>query len=122
MILERGSQFIIEVTRDGVTSRKEAIAQVPGSKVACIAQLNALIKRFADMGSLKSPVQMCPEEDGFYAIKTRCGLRAYGWYHSTRRRVFVISHFIMKKKQKLDPRDIDRAKRNRDEYEEAEDE
>jgi hypothetical protein len=81
------------------------------------SQLLRLIERLADFGKLHSPDQFNYETDGIFAIKARCGLRAYGWYHSQRRSVFVISHFIMKKKQKLNPIDIERALRNKAQYE-----
>jgi hypothetical protein len=58
------------------------------------------------------------EDDGFYAIKARCGLRAYGWFHTHQRGVFVISHFIMKKHKKLKKRDKERMENNRKAYEE----
>lgn len=120
MIFAKGVARTIEGTDDAQTTLAEAEAQVPGSKEGCKAQLYALIKRLADFGKLSSPDQMRLEGDQIFSIKTRCGIRAYGWWHRKRRGVFVISHFIMKKKDKLDPRDLDRAKQNRDRYERAE--
>lgn len=113
MIFYSGQYFVIEETDDATESRPEAESH---AQPTCIAQLKRLIERFADFGSLKSPEQMNNEGDGIYAIKGRCGLRAYGWYHATRPRVFVISHYILKKKQKLDPADLTRAQNNRENY------
>jgi hypothetical protein len=110
-----GVNFTIEETDDAVESKIAAQAQA--QPTTCIAQHIQLIQRFADFGKLSSPDQMVPEGDGIYAIKARCGLRAYGWYHSQKRGVFVISHYICKKKQKLDPADLARAISNRDSYE-----
>ena len=112
-----GQKYTIEITEDGLSSRREAESCVPSNKKACIAQHIALIKRLADIGELKSPEQFRHEGEGVWAVKARCGLRAYGWYHGSRRGVFVISHFLLKKQQKLDRRDLDRAKRNREQYE-----
>lgn len=117
MIYAKGARLTIEWTNDARATLPEAEAQVPGSKDACKAQLRALIKRLADVGKIFSQDQMRMEEDSIFAIKTRCGLRAYGWFHRQRRGVFVISHFIMKKKQKLNRGDLERAKKNRDQYE-----
>lgn len=113
MIFYSGQSFVIEETSDAQESRPEAEGHAQAS---CVAQLKRLIQRFADFGSLKSPEQMNNEGDGIFAIKARCGLRAYGWYHPQRQKVFVISHYICKKKQKLDPADLTRAKNNRDSY------
>lgn len=115
MIFYKGNIFTIEETDDAIASKPEAESQAQPS--IAVAQHKNLIKRFADMGKLRSPDQMTPEGDGIFAIKARCGLRAYGWYHSINRHVFVISHYICKKKQKLDPADLERAQRNRIKYE-----
>lgn len=117
MIFAKGARLTIEWTADAKRSRPEAEAQVPGSKKGCTAQLQAIIQKLADKGKIFSQDQMRLEEDGIFALKARCGLRAYGWFHRQRRGVFVVSHFIMKKTQKLDRRDLDRARNNRDQYE-----
>ena len=117
-IFSQGASLRIEWTDDGEESLKEAELQVPGSRDACKAQLRALIQRLAEIGKLRSGDQFRHEGDQIYAVKTRCGLRAYGWFHGNRRGVFVLSHFIMKKKDKLDPKDLNRAKEIRRLYEE----
>lgn len=119
MIFAKGAKLTIEGTEDARASLAEAEAQVPGSKEGCKAQLMALIQRLADIGKIFSPEQMRLEEDGIFALKARCGLRAYGWFHRQRRGVFVISHFVMKKAQKLDRRDLERARQNRNQYEDT---
>lgn len=83
-----------------------AEALVPGQQSACKAQLKRLLQRLADRRQLNSPEQFRNEGDGVWAIKTRCCLRAYGWFDD---RVFVVSHFCCKKKSKLDPADKSRA-------------
>lgn len=117
MIFARGTRLTIEWTADAQRTLPEAEAQVPGSKEGCKAQLRAIIQKLADQGKIFSPEQMRLEEDKIFALKARCGLRAYGWFHRQRRNVFVISHFIMKKTQKLDRRDLEWARKNRDQYE-----
>ena len=103
----------IEQTLDAMGSWKESSNRAPDH---CIAQLSRLAQRLADLGKLRSPDQFNDEGDGFWAIKARCGLRAYGWYHSKRRRVFVISHFILKTKPRLSQADKARMKHNRQEF------
>lgn len=88
-----------------------------GCRESCRIQLYALIKRLADRGELRVPDQFVSEGNGIWAIKTRCGLRAYGWYHSRKRGVFVISHYINKKRQKMRRSDLERIERNRKSYE-----
>ncbi len=45
------------------------------------------------------------------AAKARCGLRGYGWFQTLRSGggAFIVSHFIVKKKQRADPKDVERA-------------
>lgn len=108
-----GTKLTIELTSDGEESLVEAESHVPASNDGCKAQLRHLLKLFAETGRLRSGEQINSEGDGFFAIKTRCCLRAYGWYHRYRRSVFMVSHFICKKRQKLNPADIARANKNR---------
>lgn len=110
MLFCKGSHYEISQTPDAKSSWEEATGH---AKEACIAQLVNLIKRLSDIGKLNSPDQFNHEGDGIFAIKARCGLRAYGWFHAHRRGVFMISHFRYKNWQKLDPADLRRAKKNR---------
>jgi hypothetical protein len=114
MLFYKGVSLEIDQTPDAAECWNEVSANATPN---CVAQLLRLAKRLADVGSLRSPDQFNNEGDGFYAVKAECGLRAYGWYHSSRRGVFVISHFILKKTQKLSPSDKERMKRNRRQYE-----
>lgn len=113
MRFHSGTKLVIEFTDDAITSQMEAESHVPPNQAACKAQLRRLLQRLGDVGQLRSDDQWNTEADGFFAIKARCGLRAYGWFHRYRRGVFVVSHFIFKKRQKLDPADRVRAKGNR---------
>ena len=93
------------------------MASVPGSKKGCVAQMKRLIERLADFGYLRSPDQWNTEGDGLYAIKARCGLRAYGWFASeSSGKVFVIGHATLKKKQKADPQDLQKTQNERKQY------
>jgi hypothetical protein len=120
MRFHSGAKLVIELTTDALASLTEAESHVPDTHAACKAQLRRLLQRLAEIGTLKSPDQWNTEGNGFFAVKTRCGLRAYGWFHSSRRGVFVVSHFIYKQRQKLDPADIARAERNRQQLYESE--
>jgi hypothetical protein len=113
-LIYEGRVYKIVQTEDAEVSQPEAEAH---ARKACIAQLDAMIKRLANMGKLNSPKQINNEGNGIWAIKARCGLRAYGWYCRCERGVFVISHYIYKKQQRLDPRDMARAEGNRSSYE-----
>ncbi len=117
MIFHKGNRFTIDVTDAAEAAWVEAEAQVPGNQEACKAQLRRLLTRLGDFGELQSPNQMNDEGDGIFAVKARCGLRAYGWYSSSKRRYFVIGHVVLKTKQKLDKRDHDRACEARRNYE-----
>lgn len=114
----KGHIFTIELTEDAEASHIDAFGHVPGSQDACKANLLARIQRFADMGTrgLRYPDQLNDEGNGFYAIKARCGLRAYFWYSKKRRYLAVISHFIYKTQQNLDELDKVRMIKNRTDY------
>ena len=105
-----GSHFKVMHTPDAKATQGEAEAHCT---LACARQLDALIKRFADRGRLGSSDQFVNEGDKIWAIKTRCGLRAYGWYHTSQQGVFVISHYINKKRQKMLRADVERVNKNR---------
>lgn len=95
-------------------SRDAAEAAVPASRRACIKQMDHLLKQLADSGRLRSPDQFRHERDGVFAVKTRCGLRAYGWLGDFEgKAAFFVSHYILKKQQKLAPEDFERTVRNR---------
>ena len=83
---------------------------MPGNRSACPVQLRANLSQLADSGTLRSPDRINYEGDQIYAVKTRGGLRAYGWFcHLEGRKGFAISHVTLKRKQKLDPKDRARA-------------
>jgi len=105
-----GRTYTIVHTDDADKSLPEAERHAP---LACKAQLRRLTERLADIGTLRSPDQFNAEDDGFYAIKARCGLRGYGWFSKLHKGVFIVSHYICKKKSKLAKKDKDRMKRNR---------
>lgn len=106
------------LTDGGMASKEAADRKVPGNLAACKKQLERLLKRLADRGTLQSPDQLRNEGDGIYAVRARCGLRAYGWFDSdaTGKGQFVVSLFIMKKSAKLKKGDKDSVIAARDEW------
>ena len=102
--------------RDGCReSWERADDQVPGQRKPCVAQLIARLNLLAEKGRLRSPDHMRHEGDGIYAVKARCGLRAYGWFcNFDGRRAYVISHVVLKKQQKARPSDLAKARAERD--------
>lgn len=117
-----GRRLTIEQTEDAAESWAQAVGSVPGNQASCPAALAVRIKRLADYGVLHGE-KMFREEGKtrgdvkVFAIKAKCGLRAYGWYHTKRRGVFVISHFIFKSHKKMRDQDRQRLERNRLAYE-----
>lgn len=119
-VFYEGNRYWILQMPGACESFTEACAGVPGNKDACPAQLVRLIKRLGDLGKLHSRDQFVHEGDGTYAIKTRCGLRAYGWFDRYRgRAAFVISHYILKKRQKFDPADQSIVEKNKMRFKET---
>lgn len=82
------------------------------------AKIDALFERFVDAGKLSNREHFNSEGDGFWAFKAY-QLRAYGWYSRRLPRAFVVSHFVIKKKDKLQAVDKDRMQRNRKDFEQA---
>ena len=109
--------MVVHTTSAGRDALGQAIALVPGSKKGCVAQMKGLIARLADFGYLRSPDQWNAEGNGLYAVKARCGLRAYGWFASeSSGKVFVIGHATLKKNQKADPQDLQKTQDEREQY------
>lgn len=122
IIFHQGLKKTILFTPQGEKSLGEAEAKVPGNQRSCVAQLRGLLKRFGDVGKLQSPEQLRHESDGIYAVRARCGLRAYGWLdHDYKNSValFVVGHCVLKKTQKLSSADLERVKKEREIYREG---
>lgn len=110
----RGAALSIWLRVGAEDTWNEAEKLVPKSLSACPRQFRARMLQLAETGRLRSPDHMNHEDNGVYAIKATCGLRAYGWHESHEgRRVFVISHVSLKKGQKLDPKDRERTEEAR---------
>lgn len=111
----QGRTLTIWLREKATAAWDEAEAGVPGNRRACKAQFRARIKQLADVGTLHGADHFNGEGNGIYAVKATCGLRAYGWFDRVNgRRAFVIGHVILKKKQKLDPADRERAEKERE--------
>jgi hypothetical protein len=108
-----GIRLTVEFTPDAYSTWAACQSQ----RDNCLAQMLALLERLANIGRLHSPEQFRAEGEAIFAIKARCGLRAYGWFHRTRRAIFVVSHFMVKKTARLDSRDLRQAGQNRELYE-----
>lgn len=113
-----GAVLDVLLTEEGEQTWQDAERHVPPNKVACKAQLRARLARLADHGRLRNPDLMNSEGEGIHAVKTTCGLRAYGWFTSGMhgQKVFCIGHVVMKKKQRANPEDLNRVKRVRAMY------
>jgi hypothetical protein len=84
-----------------------------GKPAACFAQLMRLLQRLADH-KLRSPDQFNAEGDGIFAVKARCGLRAYGWFQKPGAPfIFVVGLIKHKKRANLNPADIRRVENRR---------
>jgi hypothetical protein len=81
-----------------------------------VAKLQALFERFVETGKITNREQFNSEADGFWAFKAY-QLRAYCWYSRRLPRALVISHFVVKKKDKLAASDKQRMQRNREAFE-----
>jgi hypothetical protein len=95
----------------------EALTGIPPKKHdGVIAKLVARRGFLADQGQLRTPDYWntegeLPDGKRFYAIKAD-DLRAYGWFSGRHKGVFYISHFALKKGQKLAKKDARRVIQN----------
>jgi hypothetical protein len=118
-VFYRGDRLTVLLMPGASVTFEEACARVPGNKDACPAQLLRLLKRLADFGTLHSCDQFRHEGDQIYAIKARCGLRAYGWFDAYEgRTAFVISHYILKRRDKFASTDREAVLANRTTFKE----
>lgn len=109
MIYYAGNKLTIHFTSDAEKTYNEIQAS---TKEGYLISFKALVYRLADFGKLRSPDQFRIENrknPKAWAIKGKDGIRAYGWQIKNG---FVISHFIKKKKDKLDQKDIEKVKKN----------
>jgi len=114
-LYKRGTALSIWRIRDAVNTWNDAIQLIASQKRdAQEAQLAARLSLLASKGRLRSPEMMNAEGNEIFAVKTTGGLRAYGWFDRVLgHRAFVISHLTLKKRQKLSPKDLNRATRAR---------
>ena len=105
MIFHSGKKLTIHLTERGDADRSEIEKMYGKSERACVAQLNRMLKLLGDKGALQSPEQFRDEGDGVFAVKARCGLRAYGWFEPGGR--FVVGRMVRKKRDKMNPGDRD---------------
>lgn len=106
----RGQVMDVFTWAEGSRSWDAVFAKYGSQYCAHLAQLQALLERLANQGNLRSPDQMHAQDDGIFAVKSRFGFRAYGWFdRSNGRRCFVIGYVRLKKEDKADVADIRRC-------------
>lgn len=76
---------------------------------ACAVQLLALLQRLGDVGKLRSQDAYEGYGDNIFAVKARCGLRAYGWVDGKN---WVVSHCTYNKDQEITDNDRNTVFRN----------
>ena len=114
----RGSKRWIVGVPGAHSSFHEAVANVPGNRNACPSQLVRYVELLSNGVTSLSSQHYRHEGDQIYAIKARCGLRAYGWYSTyLGEPAFVISHVILKKWDDFRDADRQRVLANRKVYE-----
>ena len=97
-----GEKFSIWLTPNALeTLEKLKADQSNAQGVTALANLFAKMSKYCETGKLHSPDELNDEDDGFYSFKNDFGFRAYWWYYGKQRGVILISHFILKKRQKL---------------------
>lgn len=109
------SGCIVIGTNTAETTFNELQSEYGATHLDMFAQMDSRLKYLSEKGRLRCPDYMNNEHDGFYAVKTRKGLRAYGWFEQCAgKKCFIISHFIFKKQQKLASEDKNKMKKVKD--------
>ena len=112
MVFYRGARRLILFAPGAEATLEEAKGHVrPQVREACTAQIYRVLKRLGDFPQVRNTELFRSEGNGVFAVKARCGLRGYGWFQtlSSGESAFVVSHFILKKRQSLDPSDVEQA-------------
>jgi hypothetical protein len=112
-LYHQGASRTILLTEDGEQSIRDLVAVHSKEIETGLARADALIRTFAETGQLRSPDQWRKEGDGFWAIRAK-QIRFYGWYEHGG--IFVVSHAICKRHQKLSDADKSRMLKNQAEY------
>lgn len=117
--VRRGNSLDVLITEEGIESQEQAFSHVPPNQKACIAQLFKRLDKLAAKGRLRTPDEFTNEGPKIYAVKARCGLRAYGWFSSDKsgKKIYVIGHVVLKKSRKANPADLERTRKLREHYE-----
>lgn len=111
-IVSLSTGLTIDVTEE-LSSVEEALAEFQGhggSVAKAAAGMLALFNRFAEHGRIRS-VRLFHEaskHEGIYEF-IKGDLRVYFFFSSDSGEVVVCSHAIRKKRQRVDPGDVDRA-------------
>lgn len=115
-VFSRGSHRQIIFLPEAESTLAGSLARVPENRRrSCRAQLFSALEFLANRQEILNRDKFRNEGDGIYAVKTSCGIRGYGWFQqmNSGEGAFVVSHFILKKSQKLNVRDLLRAKEAR---------
>lgn len=106
----QGRRLTIWFTPEATQSWHGVESQVPE---ACVVRLLALLQRLADVGKIRSQDAFEDYGENIFAVKTRCGLRAYGWVDG---KCLVISHCLYNSNRKFSDSDRNTVRRNIDLY------
>jgi phage-related protein len=83
-----------------------------------IVQLQALFQKFSELGPWNDPTKLKALEDGFYEFKLKTGLRVFFYYDEKNRQVVILTHAFHKKSQKTPPKELERMRRIKKDFEE----
>ena len=124
MVFYRGPYRHILFAPDAAATLEEAKGHVrPQVRESCTAQLYRVLMRLGDFQQVRNTELFRSEGKGIFAVKARCGLRGYGWFKTlaSGESAFIVSHFILKKRQAANPSDIDQAVAARENMERKDD-
>lgn len=114
----KGAKFDLQFARDahGRYPAEQFLADLEPDRAAERAGLFALFQRFAEHGVIRNPEQFKPLKDTDPAlVEFKKGqARVFAFYNGAG--VVVLTHGTIKKKDRLDPAEIDRAHRIRTEH------
>lgn len=110
------SKFSIFFTEDAIETLKSHSDNQERKHQSCLASLLSRLEQYGNTGELHTPDQLNSEGYGFWAIKARCGLRAYFWFQG--KGTIIVSHFKLKKSDKLEDADKKKMEKNQNNLQE----
>src|SRR5438128_1312603 len=104
--VKSGTKFNIYVLEENGSC--ELVDFLDNAPIGDVARFQRYLDRIKNHGLITCPMQSKQIEDGLYYLRTHDGLRVF--YFLDANRMVICTNGYIKKKDKIDPREVKRAK------------